>query len=169
MRNSILCTALALAALSCPLTSQAAVTTFGTGCATFEGASSIGWNTLPRLGTDFELTYAGPNHAVDHTQSSSEPWLVIGFTAIGPVEIPPVFALQPPGCMLTASHHIVFKMADRGGAYEDRHSLSIPNNPNLNGVVLLAQWLTVHAQCGFAGCGIVWIASSDTAIATIGV
>jgi hypothetical protein len=55
-----------------------------------------------------------------------------------------------------------------GTAYETNFSMSIPNVPGLIGVQFFAQWINVHQQCGFAGCGIDAVAISDAAIVVLG-
>jgi hypothetical protein len=41
---------------------------------------------------------------------------------------------------------------NRPGMFESVMNFAIPNNPLLLGMILHTQWLTIHEQCGFAGC-----------------
>jgi hypothetical protein len=40
--------------------------------------------------------------------------------------------------------------------------------PTIVGFQFLAQWLTLHSQCGIAGCGLSALITSDAAAITIG-
>lgn len=52
--------------------------------------------------------------------------------------------------------------------YESSFALTIPNDPTIVGFQFLAQWLTLHSQCGIAGCGLSALITSDAAAITIG-
>jgi hypothetical protein len=173
MRNTILSCVVALTAITGATTAQqASVQITGTSCTTPEGAPLMGHFGTAVLGGAFELLYGGPNHEPNSTQSSSQPHLVIGFSFIGPVTIPQSLLIaQPAGCELLPAHDIVVPMLSAGrGGYATGQRFPVPNDPAMLGAVFFGQWLTVHIQCGFAGCGPLpeWIATSETAICTVG-
>lgn len=175
MRKIALSLSLAAAFAAPSLQAQIAdVTLQGAGCVTPEGTPTMNHNGVPALGGNFDLFYTGPNHVLDHTQSSSQPILAIGFGVIGPFPIPQgLFFQQPLGCDLWNTHDIVIEMTpDQNGrqTYTNLVNIPITNDPALAGITFFAQWLVPHIQCGFAGCGPLpdWIATSGVAICTIG-
>ena len=46
--------------------------------------------------------------------------------------------------------------------------MTIPNDAGLIGLQFLGQWLLVHTQCGFAGCGFSAFITSNAAVITVG-
>ena len=52
--------------------------------------------------------------------------------------------------------------------YEASFRFAVPNDPGLIGAQILAQWLMLHTQCGFSGCGLSAAITSDAALITIG-
>jgi len=148
------------------------VTYFGTGCTTPDGPIAASNQSVPMLGSAFDLVYSGPNHSFDFRQTRARPHLVIGFSVFGPVVIPPLFRLQPAGCELASAHDVVLPMqVDPAGSgnYFDSVTIKVPNNGSLLGTTFFGQWLTTFTQCGFAGCtGVEWIGTSATAVCTIG-
>ncbi len=76
---------------------------FGTGCmppgGTQRDIPAIGLTGTPRVGMRFSITYTGPNHAVDFTQSGIQPFLAIGLMPQN-LPIPQLFVNQPTGCTL---------------------------------------------------------------------
>jgi hypothetical protein len=169
---------LSLAALACSVRTPAqtaALTIVGAGCATAEGAPTLGHVGLPVSGQSFDLTYTGPNHQPILLQSDTQPVLVIGFTPLGPIAIPAgLLPAQPAGCTLWCTHDVVVPMSSDPlvrGRYANTLTIPIGSDPALLGVGFVAQWLAIHVQCGIAGCGPLpdWIGTSEAALCTIGV
>lgn len=145
-------------------------TTFGAGCGWNGVALAIGNQGLPQLGQTFAITYSGPNHLQNFAQQIARPWLALGLTPLA-VGLPTnLFTQQPAGCTAYVDALAMTPMPIDPvlPAFESSFALSIPNAPSLLGVQILAQWLTVVQQCGFAGCNIAAALTSDAAVAAIG-
>ncbi len=146
------------------------ITVAGAGCMLEGKAPAMGYKGLPQLGATFSLNYTGPNHQVNHTQSSVQPILNIGFTAVG-LPIPAFLPAQPIGCVMYVAPTISIPMAKEPNgrpSYVSSQAVPVPNNTALLGGQFFAQWLAVKNQCGIAGCGLHAIATSDFATITIG-
>jgi hypothetical protein len=166
----ILISTLLLATVVEAQAASAAFLPFGSGC-TLEGqALAIGNVGLPQIGQSFQITYTGPNHTQNFAQQSSWPQLALGFQS-QQFPIPTSwFPQQPAGCvgLIQPDALVPMPLDASGTAYETNFSMSIPNVPGLIGVQFFAQWINVHQQCGFAGCGIDAVAISDAAIVVLG-
>ena len=143
---------------------------FGQGC-TFQGqTAAIGNQGLPRPGQQFQVMYAGPNFTMNSAQQIAWPNLVLGLQQqITP--IPPLLQ-QPVGCGGLISPDVLLPTPpDQNGRpmFENFVALAVPNNSQLLGVQFYAQWVVLVDQCGFAGCGLAAILTSDAALAQIGV
>ena len=144
---------------------------FGTGCTFDNQTLAIGNQGLPRIGQSFRITYSGPNHTTNFAQQIAWPQLVLGFT-LQSFPIPTSwFFQQPAGCNgeLLPAAVVPSPVNAALPEFDAFFDMAIPNDPGLVGVVFLAQWLTIHQQCGFAGCGIDAALTSDAALAVIGV
>jgi hypothetical protein len=153
------------------LTAQnAAFTPFGAGCS-FQGqALSIGNQGLPVLGTTFQITYSGPNFTFSSGQQIAQPFLALGFNPLV-TQIPPnILPQQPPGCQgFLAPDVLIATPADpTRSTFQSFVDLPVPNSSALAGLVFLGQWMAVIQQCGFAGCGLAAVATTDAAFVTVG-
>ena len=146
-------------------------TPFGTGC-TFQSLTlAIGSQGLPRIGQTFRITYSGPNYRFNSSQQIAWPHLGLGFQPLTTALPQSLLPMQPAGCigwiapitMVPTSPDLVLP------AYDSFVAIAVPNDPGLIGAQFLAQWLTIHEQCGFAGCNLDAALTSDAAIAVIGV
>ncbi len=162
---------LLVALLSPALVAQpASFSTYGSSCSDPNGRSpQIGNRGLPRLGSTFTVTYAGPNILFNSAQQRVRPWLMIGL-AQAQTLIPPVFRGQPTGCFLWTSSDIALPMPPDTSrpAYRNSFDFPIPNDARLLGAPFYLQWLAVFEQCGAVGCDIFWVLSSKGGAATIG-
>lgn len=163
---------LALLLAAVPAAAQAAqVIPFGTGC-TFQGQTlAIGNQGVPRIGSQFQVMYFGPNYLLNSSQQIAQPWLVLGLgQAI--TQLPQgLLPQQPPGCTGYITPDVsVPTMPDTNGRpnYENFIWISIPNDPLLLGYQFFGQWLLLFQQCGFAGCGFEAVPTSDAAVIQIG-
>lgn len=159
---------------STALTAQGSVATLGAGCAlqtpTPSQTPSIGHTGTPRIGMTFSLTYTGPNYQFSSAQQSAQPMLALG-TQVVSVPLPPLNLIyQPSGCMAYVVPLSLTPMPPHPSqpVYQNSYSFSVPNNPALVGFQFVGQWLVVHQQCGFVGCGLSGLVTSDAAIVTIG-
>jgi hypothetical protein len=155
----------------------ASVQLINTSCATPEGVAGMQTVGLPQLGATIDFVYSGPNHFTDASQTITQPWLVLGLSAAGPVPVPPWLPAQPPGCTLLPAADLIVPMPwpdplqfPYATQFPDTFSIAVPNAPGLIGAPFLAQWLAMHTQCGFAGCDPLplWIGTSATAFCIIG-
>ncbi len=150
---------------------QAAFVPFGQGCTFQSQTLAIGNQGLPRIGSSFQVMYTGPNHQFNSAQQIAWPQLFLGFgTLVTPLP-QGLLPQQPPGCqgLITPDLAIPSNIDQNGRpTYENFVRLAIPNNPNLLGYVLYGQWLLLHQQCGFAGCGLDALPTSDAAQIWIG-
>ena len=176
MSTSIHAAFLAFAFLACtsPVVAQAAsFTVIGSPCTvTGEATPTIGVRGLPRVGTTFDVTYAGPNRTFDSAQTIVRPYLVTGFALVTPPFVIPTTLLrrQPAGCSLYVTPDIVLPMpmSPAGPIFGSSVSLTIPNDPQLIGARWFHQWFALFEQCGFAGCSPEWAATSDAGIVVVG-
>ena len=166
-----LLSALAAATLTALVGAQSpGITTFGTGCSILRQQLSIGHLGTPRLGATFDLTYSGPNFIGNAAQQRAWPFLTLGFQTTN-VPIPPVFVQQPPGCTILVTPELTLPMPpDPTGApsYQAAMSFAVPNDPALTGGMMFAQWFLAYYQCGFVGCALVAVGTSDAAGVTSG-
>jgi hypothetical protein len=146
-------------------------TPFGTGCTFANQTLAIGNQGLPRIGQSFQITYSGPNQTFGGNQQIAWPQLALGFQQVTTVLPTTLLWNQPAGCtgfiapiaMQATSPDPVLPV------FITTIPIAIPNDPGLVGVQFLAQWLTLHQQCGFAGCNLDAALTSDAAIALIGI
>lgn len=156
--------------LAAALPCQAAFTPFGQGC-TFENqVLTIGNNGLPQLGQSFFINYSGPNYTYNSAQQIAQPHLALGLQALTTVIPAGLLFYQPAGCTGYLAPIAVTPMPPHATLpqHENSFAMAIPNAPGLIGVQFLAQWLTLHTQCGFAGCGYSAAVTSNAATVTIG-
>jgi len=158
--------------LICSLaTAQApSFTPFGTGCTLGSQTLAIGNQGLPRIGTTFRITYSGPNFTFNSGQQIAQPTLGLGFQALTTVLPQSLLPQQPAGCLgfIVPVAMVTTAMDPVLPQFDDFVDIVLPNDPGLVGVQVLAQWLTLFQQCGFAGCGLAAALTSDAAVATIG-
>ena len=169
-RLALLALLLALVSTSVVRGQGASFTVFGTSCAVGRDRPVIGNRGLPRIGARFAITYSGPNILFNSGQQRTRPWLLIGFSAAR-IPIPPVFPRQPVGCNLWISPDATVAMnPDPNGRpmWGSSWDLQIPNDARLIGATFFGQWVAVHEQCGFGGCMIEWVLSSEGAQIVIG-
>jgi hypothetical protein len=98
------------------------------------------------------------------------PFLTLGFRTTN-VPVPPVFVQQPFGFTILVTPELTLAMpADPTGApiYQATTSWRVPNDPALSGGTMFGQWLLAYYQCGFAGCDLVAVGTSDAAAITFG-
>ncbi|MCA8973487.1 MAG: hypothetical protein KDC98_02140 [Planctomycetes bacterium] len=156
--------------LAIALPGQAAFTPFGTGCVFERQVPAIGNVGLPRLGQTFQITYSGSNYTYNSGQQIAQPHLALGFQSLVTVIPANILIYQPAGCTGYLAPITTIPMAPHPSLprFEDSYGVSIPNAAGLIGVQLLAQWVMLHTQCGFGGCGYSAIVTSDAATAVIG-
>lgn len=149
---------------------SAQFTTFGAGCTFQNQTLAIGNQGLPRLGTTFGVTYSGPNYQFTSGQQIAQPMLGLGFLPTSVVLPANLLPQQVPNCtVLLTPVAMVPTLPDRvTNAYLVPLQLTLPNQPALLGVTVLAQWVTLFSQCGFAGCNYAAILTSDAAMMTLG-
>lgn len=166
---------IAVLALACaPMCAQSAsFSILGAPCsAPGEPTPAIGARGLPRLGTNFDVTYAGPNRTYNSAQQIVRPWLITGLSLLpSPVAIPTSFLPQQPGgCLVWPYPDLVLDMPidASGGAFVSAVTLAVPNQPALAGATWFHQWFALFEQCGFAGCNLHWAIVSEAAIVVAG-
>lgn len=148
----------------------AAFVPFGTGCTFDNQTLAIGNVGLPQIGASFRITYSGPNHTHDFRQQIAWPQLALGLQAQN-FPIPQnLLPQQPAGCTgeLVPDAMLATLASSSGTTFDAFFDLAMPNDPGLLGVQFLAQWLTIHQQCGIVGCGIDAALTSDAAIVLVG-
>jgi hypothetical protein len=145
--------------------------TFGTGCAFNQQALLIGNQGLPQIGTTLTITYTGPNTNNGTAQQQIIwPQLALGF-GLRNTPIPQnLLPQQPAGCQGLITVDAVMPTAPRIGIpiFQDHIDLPVPNSPALRGLRLYAQWLSTVQQCGFAGCNLIAVVTSDAAVIVVG-
>lgn len=149
---------------------SASFTPFGTGCA-FQGQQlTIGNQGLPVLGTSFQITYAGPNFTFSSGQQIAQPFLVLGLGSLVTPIPTTLLPQQPAGCqgLITPDVLLGTPMNPSLPSFDDFVTIQVPNTPTLAGFQFLSQWLTLIQQCGFAGCGLAAIATSDAGLVIVG-
>ncbi len=149
---------------------SAAFVPFGAGCTFDNQTLAISNQGLPQIGQSFRIQYAGPNHTHNFAQQIAWPQLALGFQ-VQTLQIPTNwFPQQPAGCTGELLPDVVIPTMPNaiGTAFDGFFDMTIPNDPGLIGVQFFAQWLTIHQQCGFAGCGIDAALTSDAAIVVVG-
>ena len=172
--TTLFSTALTAALVIGNLTGQASVSTFGTACTLQAGGSAgtpaIGHTGTPRIGQTFSLTYTGPNYQFSSAQQTAQPMLALGTQLIAATL--PLFNLiyQPSNCTAYVTPISLTPMAGSATQpeYESSYAITIPNAPSLIGFQFVGQWLLVHSQCGFTGCGLSALVTSDAALVTVG-
>ena len=145
--------------------------TFGTGCTFNQQALFIGNQGLPQLGTMFQVTYTGPNtNNGTAAQQIAWPQLVLGFGLRNTPLPQSLLPLQPAGCQGFITPDLVIPALPwiGRGIFHDTVDITLPNNPALVGLTFHAQWLTTFEQCGFAGCNLGALLTSDAAVIVIG-
>ena len=146
-------------------------TPFGTGCTFANQTLAIGNQGLPRIGQTFQITYSGPNQTFGSNQQIAWPQLGLGFQQVTTVLPPNLLPNQPVGCTGYIAPIVMQPTTPDPvlPVFVTDIAIAIPNDPGLVGVQFLAQWLTLHEQCGFAGCNLDAALTSDAAIALIGI
>src|SRR5690606_21124281 len=113
-------------AATAPLSAQAAAfRVFGQPCsAPNEPVPAIRSSGLPRIGTSFDVVWAGPNRNANTAQQTVQPWLVTGFAALPAPAVIPAWLLpqQPAGCQLLVRPDVVVPMPldSTGQQFENR-------------------------------------------------
>jgi hypothetical protein len=162
---------LALLLLSGALAAQSAsFTPFGTGCAFQSQSLTIGNQGLPVLGSSFQITYSGPNFTFSSGQQIARPYLVLGFgTQVTPLPVT-LLPQQPAGCTGFITPDVLLETPVHATLpeYENFVTIQVPNVASLVGYQFHAQWLALVQQCGFAGCGLSAIPTSDAATVLVG-
>jgi hypothetical protein len=161
----------ALLCLLAPLTAQASFVTFGDSCAWNNEKPLIGNFGLPRLGTTLTILYRGPNFTFSSGQQIAQPILLLSLGAVK-TPLPTTFLpLQPPGCVGLVRPDVLLPMPmdSTKPQFVDQVPVPVPNDPNLIGLVVFAQWLTHVQQCGFAGCGDAALLTGNAAKITVGI
>lgn len=163
-------TALAAAALP----AQASFTTFGSSCVQGMAIGSIG---LPRLGQTMQITYAGPagNQFIGFFTNIHQPVLLLGLsnTQAGAVQLPFVLPLNITNggvCELLVSPDSQRLVPLWPSAPPPLQlPLTIPNNTNLLGLRLHAQWMMLSERSLYTQ--ILWrtLHTSNAATLVIGV
>jgi hypothetical protein len=150
---------------------QAAFVPFGAGCPFAGQTPTIGNQGLPQLGTTCTITYAGPNHTFNSAQQIAWPQLALGFTPQQFLIPAGLFPQQPANCLaeLAPLALVPTQVNAIGNAFDTNVDIRVPNDPGMIGVVILAQWVVLHEQCGFAGCGYDAVLTSDAAQVVLGV
>lgn len=145
-------------------------TTFGTGCTFQNQTLAIGNQGLPRIGTTFGITYSGPNFQFSSGQQIAQPMLGLGFTPQSITLPANLLPQQVPNCMVLLSPDVLVPTVPdpSSSAWLVPVQVSVPNQPVLLGVTVLAQWVTLFQQCGFVGCNYAAVLTSDAAIMTLG-
>lgn len=170
--HAILCGCLATVLGAGTLAAQGpSFQTFGSGCVYNQQALFIGNQGLPVLGTMFQITYTGPNtNNGTAAQQILWPHLVLGFSRVTTPIPQGLLPQQPAGCQGLISPDVVIPAAPwiGRGIFHDTMDINLPNNPALLGLTFQAQWLTTFEQCGFAGCNLVGLLTSDGATIVIG-
>ncbi|MGK0263393.1 MAG: hypothetical protein ACI8UD_002044 [Planctomycetota bacterium] len=164
--RTLFATLLLAAAIPC----QASVSTFGTACSLQNQTPSIGHTGTPRIGQTISITYQGPNYSSSSAQQIAQPFLALGTQALG-FSIPMAGLIyQPSDCTAYVAPMVLVPMLQDPNLpqYESSFALAIPNDTALVGYQFFAQWLLVHTQCGFTGCGLSGLITSDAAVVTIG-
>ncbi len=163
-----LATTLLLASFAAAQT--ASFSTFGQGCTLDSRTLAIGAVGTPQLGTTFRITYSGPNYTFSSGQQIARPHLGLGFTPTTTPIPTSILPAQPAGCTgyLQPLAMVPTQPSSTLPQFDDFVDFPIPNDAGLIGVAILAQWLTVHEQCGFVGCNYDAVATSDAGVLTIG-
>lgn len=161
---------LSVAFTTAALAQNAAFTTFGTGCTFDNQTLAIGNQGLPQIGSTCRITYTGPNHTHNFAQQIAWPQLGLGFTQSTLLIPQSILPQQPAGCVGWIQPEAMLAMQPDPNLpqFVAHYDFVIPNATWLIGVNVLAQWLMVHEQCGFVGCGIDAVATSDAAVLTLG-
>lgn len=158
--------------LAAALSAQSAsFTTFGSGCTFQNQTLAIGNQGLPRLGTTFGVTYAGPNFTFTSGQQIAQPMLGLGFNPLNITLPANLLPQQVPNCMVLVDPMVILPTIpdpSTTNTWLTPMQLSIPNQPALLGLPVMAQWVTLFSQCGFAGCNYAAVLTSDAAIMTLG-
>jgi hypothetical protein len=144
---------------------------FGTACSFNGQTPAIGNSGLPQLGQVCTITYTGPNtNGGLATQQIMMPEIALAFGQLNTPIPTSLLPQQPSGCQGYINPLIVIPMGPRIGIpiFQDTFDLAIPNSPTLLGLQVYAQWLTTIQQCGFAGCNLIAVVTSDAATLTIG-
>jgi hypothetical protein len=173
-RTGILFATLTLILVTVAPAQSPQITSYGFGCpppnGTTQQAPSIGFQGQPRIGQRFSITYSGPNHTVDNTQSGIQPFLMLGLQPQN-VPIPMLFPAQPTGCVLWITPDLVIPMvpaAPQFTRYEDTFPIDVPAVPSLAGAGFFTQWFALFEQCGFVGCDYRYVLTSDAANVVLG-
>ncbi|MHC4512427.1 MAG: hypothetical protein ACYTGW_01835 [Planctomycetota bacterium] len=143
---------LVFAALAMCLPAQsAAVSYFGKTCC----KSGIAVTGLPKLGGNIAIKYTGDNYymSIHSTVHVAQPWLILGASDKGwsgrplPWTLPPGIAWTGRSlpCQLFVSFDVHYPMPKASIlAYENSKSFTVPNDKNLLGLDVFAQWATYY-------------------------
>ena len=121
-------------------------------------------------GQSISITYQGPNYSSSASQQLAQPFLALGTQAVG-FTIPMTGLIyQPSNCIAYVAPLILAPMLQDPNLpqYANSFAIAIPNNTALVGYQFYAQWLLAHTQCGFTGCDLSGLITSDAAVVTIG-
>lgn len=150
---------------------QASISVFGTPCvvSSLRTPPTIGSQGLPKIGQTFRLTYSGPNFTFSSAQQIAQPFLVVGLPAAFTVPNH-ILPQQATGCMGYTTTLLFFQTPFNASrtAWVDFVDIRVPNDPNLVGANFVGQWMVVFQQCGFAGCNLDAVMTSDAAAITVG-
>ena len=132
--------------LLCSLASAqtASFARFGRGCTTSGPPPLLNARTLPKLGTNFTVTYTGPNGRTP--VSIDQPVLLTGRAQVN-VTIPRFSNLQPGNCVLYTVPILLTVMPWTGSRFQDSVTLAIPNSRTLLGLTLYQQFVDVYFSC----------------------
>jgi hypothetical protein len=149
---------------------SAAFSTFGAGCTFQNQTLAIGARGLPQLGTLFAVTYSGPCYVSSPGQQIARPMLGLGFAPTNVVLPANLLPQQVPNCTVWIQPQLILptQVDPVTNNWAVPMQLPLPNQPALLGLNVLAQWVTLFSQCGFAGCGYAAVLTSDAAIMTLG-
>ena len=155
----------ALLLLTPALSAQtASFSRYGSGCAAGGPPPLLNSRDVPRLGSNFTVSYTGPN---GNTPVSMDiPLLVTGFQQ-SLLTIPQFSAIQPANCALLTVPVLLELMPLLGSAYQSQVTLAIPNDRNLLGLTLFQQWVDLYFRCS-GPCQLLMLRTSNGGKAVIG-
>ncbi|MFT4514654.1 MAG: hypothetical protein ACI89X_001192 [Planctomycetota bacterium] len=156
--------------LTAALPCQGNFTPFGSGCSLQGQTPAIGYSGSPAIGQTFSITYSGPNYTFNSAQQMAQPFLALGTQGANFTLPTTGLIYQPIDCVAYMLPISLLPMAQHPNLpeYESGFAITIPNNSALVGYQFFAQWLMVHSQCGFVGCSLSGLITSDAAVVTIG-
>jgi len=156
--------------LCAALSAQGSFAIFGTGCPLQGQTPSIGSAGTPQIGTTLSITYTGPNYQFSAAQQYAQPYLALGVQPMSYTIPAGALLYQPAGCTGYLVPITLMPMPPAPGqpTFESSYDIAIPKTPSVVGFQFMAQWLLVHTQCGFGGCSLSGLITSDAAVITVG-